>query len=1422
MSESSTDFGASKAIASKDVFVPRRDHVRKIVEFVFVNSADNALYIQGEGGSGKSWIAREIAKVILHDRNHPSCVANIELNEDWRPEDVLLSLYSGLSPAKQLGSIPPLKRFVFAYLRLMEWRAPGRVVDVRRRFRLSQVREETETLSDAVDVATYLATETIEETGAMGRLLMKGLEYLSDRKLRKEYPELDELEMLPRQQLSLKLEDFFIEDLSVWMRENKKTKVVFIVDNIDALQSEAARQNEKRVRSLLLKICNRCRGAKIIFLGRPNYKWMFPEDYPGKNRVATHVLGELTRSEADELLSLREMPGGELRSAILSGPRVPEFLNQLCKWIRDRATRSGALPSPGDLPKRIDDLYERLLAFRSDDEQVLLRALAHAEKFDRDMLRSLAKRLNLPLTEASFDRIIYSASVVDLDGHWAKFHDLFRDHLRHPPRLDPAVLNRDRVHLTEQVARHLVEDRLASAVDLRFQCALMALNLTRIIGSPWRDPNIQDLVANVLEAISGQVETSTNLDPGLILEALDRVLSLVDDAHEATAEVLSSSDASDRLILALGRIADLLTPLVLEAATSYDPEKTLDFLSVLQAIVRTAASRAVGARAKHLQHEALSLAIHDVLCRRMLPPDYEGDFQRIHTFADFNGQLGPAAEALVSALEGAEAARPGHILIVAIAFGRLSRAVSRGGAGAEEYYQKASHFLRLASLKSGNEQRILLEEARHYLYPIANRPVAVSELKAAIRNLRSLIEGGAMGSAVFQLWIRAQIRTAQKRKDGELPTQRDLWESLDEAENRILQLEADNESYERASRVRLFLRLLRKRSELGAPASNHLASLQAMLNDLAEDLPTISAFFYWPILKELSGAISEARIDGSVVVQAILAQVRTNELSEWRRIQALRFLYDVLDEDAEDQNRRVELLSLIANQPSIEFDPQGAHLKRLAERELADRAIQRLADPGHTNMAQYLLTVSEKFLAHCTDSAVAAAFCAEKIELCRKLFTADHRDQYLSLLRGFERQFLLYCPNDLRAYKNILELKLEVFGQEIKKWEADNNRETLDYLNTCLEAHIEIGSLLYSSIALSRGKRWWQGAQLLFEAMALGESSPHIAPILRQTVRAEFARHLWKRLMRVNDRHKKAESEPPEALLDEFVQAEALTEDIFLRFLCALPIQDFRVGALGVAKLQKAVSSFDPEASEFLLAGQKVLVKHSLLSIRAFHSIFPDSDQKTDEPVLEIEESETHPSAKGKLFLLNLISPQDGMQYGSFRGDIFVSKGLELFMPGLTWARQGPKQRRENLKGVVLGASNSWCVARVSPRSMTSALAGQSVLLQTVQRMLGLRRITLVPVAEVTGTAPNQYEIKHFVNNSWRDLRIVHISSRLVVVDAGQTSGASNPRKLRTFRSMFKKVHPDKVLEFIDLTAMSDWQDEQSTNEEFDFSGLAI
>lgn len=185
------------------------------------------------------------------------------------------------------------------------------------------------------------------------------------------------------------------------------------------------------------------------------------------------------------------------------------------------------------------------------------------------------------------------------------------------------------------------------------------------------------------------------------------------------------------------------------------------------------------------------------------------------------------------------------------------------------------------------------------------------------------------------------------------------------------------------------------------------------------------------------------------------------------------------------------------------------------------------------------------------------------------------------------------------------------------------------------------------------------------------------------------------------------------------------------------------------------------------------------------YRIKPDKTVLIPENLLSVVDS-FKPPAVGTSQILALLAGVDegsGLRLATRRGREFIASVLEMYYP-------------ECVSGIWTGASNSWAVIRMKPEHVTAWLEKGGINLKTMQQILGLKRITLLP--EGRGNTPQECadnELKHFVNNAWKACRIMELTPERVVINTPLDD--QDPKKLRTFTAMVQKIVTDRDVKVV-------------------------
>ena len=208
--------------------------------------------------------------------------------------------------------------------------------------------------------------------------------------------------------------------------------------------------------------------------------------------------------------------------------------------------------------------------------------------------------------------------------------------------------------------------------------------------------------------------------------------------------------------------------------------------------------------------------------------------------------------------------------------------------------------------------------------------------------------------------------------------------------------------------------------------------------------------------------------------------------------------------------------------------------------------------------------------------------------------------------------------------------------------------------------------------------------------------------------------------------------------------------------------------------------------------GEKIFVPRDLVSRRLYPKLREQFEPDDDDADDDTDDVGHAPRVEG-LHMLNILKPKNGRVHGTMAGPLFVRSALQLFLPGIRFSGIDVSPGYQSITN---GASNSWSVVRIEAGAMSNALGGDGHLLRLVTELLGLRRLTIVPLSHQDDPQSRLTEVRHFLNNSWEALQILDIDTARLVVQL-PTHDPFDPRKLRTWRSMFAKVYPEIALDVV-------------------------
>ncbi|GJL89842.1 MAG: hypothetical protein DHS20C03_35510 [Minwuia thermotolerans] len=1411
---------------SADRFVARDDVLGRVDRFLSGSSGQGPriLLIRGEGGAGKTWLTQALHARLSTGQPLPTTWSSIEFAEDSSELFDLaivsanLHIHSDAGYLRKVasrivdvpGKLPNLERFQYALERYFERFRPYMTISPARRARVAGQSEDAMAAAEVVADVSDLAFEAF---GGAGKVLRRILSGASKPSLKKRWPELEGLDSLSEREHRQRVSQYFVEDLRRAAREMPRgERLMLIVDNIDAIEDPRyVHRTEYRGR-WLRDLVEGGEGPHIIIVGRTPPRWLAVDGRTaGRPKLEVLHLGELSRGAAEQLLARNGISSTPLIAAIAGGNRLPMVLKEKCAWVLEETLHRG-MPSPDDVPDTLHEIYDRLLLFRSADERELMTALAVGGRFDGRMMSSLARHLNTPVSQDGRKAIVRSASIEPDREGWFKFHDLLNEHLLEALGRDEAARSlgdRERT-MRDAIVEHLVLERAEASPMDRADLLHWAFGLTDghfgedVPGSP--DPAV---LSQALEATEGSLAALASFDPHGVGAPLGRAAI---ECALAAAHAPSRQQAMGAMLRAALRILHLLCPMLYRRWDGNDAELAIRLVRE----VRGAASRHL--ERSHddcslLDAEMAALDLLDVRARRALPPEYSGRERPIRATTAFVREQEAVVDRLVDAL-GPDG-RPDWLPVVqfaATAQSELSHQLGRLGRAEDALtrFRSASDlFADLMRDDDGPEPQFA--HVWHLLHPPAGLNVDPDDLMLALRSLEKLRKARPRDLKVVDLWVRGLIRLAMKRRDGEIASEKAWYSPLATAEAALLDISRSRKADVDLLVVRLFLRILRKRRELDAPPSEAAAEIFEIVRQSVPQLFRIVHPLFVAVMRELGEVVRRERAHGGRIARDVLAVSLDGKLSPSQRGVVAQMLYSSyryqetclgIEPDISLSDVRQILLR---DQPVLVGGDGLDFLRQVHAESVRKAEAALLGGASYDDMAAVFRDAMQFYSRVGRDQALTLA--KGQLVLAKRLYGADLREAARAVLDDAEEPLRLYGCADLSHYVEALTFKVEAFDDTLSKGDAGRYRSKANRIaNKIARENRTVGSLLYSSSERRNSSKQNMvdlGARMAFEALAIAESTLDQESQQRRQARSLFGEWLWTRLMDRNlaqgRRFAKGEHSAlpvPRKSLGRFIygQQENLEADL-AELMSSVPAPGYAQGSTIAAKVDRIVPDGPKAGVVFRFDGREVLVQRELLGRNLYGRLraqvpgwMPDDDA--------FDAQDAKASGTDGYFILNLLKPRDGL-YGTMVGPVFVENCLRLFLPGVQHRGAAKAARRQASHWVTTGGSQTWAVVRLEPKSMSMALAGGGRLKQVLEAIVGLRRLTFVPMSHPSDPTSRLTEMRHFVNNTWDELSILELGVDRLVVEVPEHLGMPDQRKLRTWRSMAGKVYPGLDLNII-------------------------
>lgn len=198
--------------------------------------------------------------------------------------------------------------------------------------------------------------------------------------------------------------------------------------------------------------------------------------------------------------------------------------------------------------------------------------------------------------------------------------------------------------------------------------------------------------------------------------------------------------------------------------------------------------------------------------------------------------------------------------------------------------------------------------------------------------------------------------------------------------------------------------------------------------------------------------------------------------------------------------------------------------------------------------------------------------------------------------------------------------------------------------------------------------------------------------------------------------------------------------------------------------LEAEVAGYRDGGVIYRVSGQFVIIPENLLSV-ADYKKRPEIGEK-------------------QIIVLCSSKDKHGLKTATRRGKEFVGAVMECYYPNC-------------ITEMWMGASNSWAVIKMSEDVMKEWMAEEGANLRYLQKILGIRRITLIPESDQEiSLERDREELSSFIYSAWKGAEISTIDDLNVVINI-PLEEEIDPRKMRTFMSMLKKISPEREFQIV-------------------------
>jgi hypothetical protein len=392
------------------------------------DSAYRILNFYGVGGQGKSALCEQFQLIVQEKRKTQGQLDFAKV--DFENSEHRLSINALISIRVQLANKLkiPFPAFDTAFSKYFTFSYPEK--------NIKEFHPELFSQPDGVinDLSSILGDIFTELPGL--NLLYKyskGLSgYLNDWLQRRGNNILKNLDKLDGHKLCEALPVYLGDDLSDWLstRGNNDRRIVIFLDTYEALWRNLSIKvgiGASRVDEWIRELIQNSPGVLYVLLGRDQLNW-HEVDPDWATVVDAHLLGELSREDADSFLRSVPIHETDIRRTIVSSSCLPYYLDlqaDLYSLIRAR----GNTPTVDDFGDLEQKIHARLFDHVSPDIQRQLEILSFPNLFDENIVRLLSEKfLGGP---AVIDlSVVLRFSFVNCKNNKMNMHNLMKDFLQ--------------------------------------------------------------------------------------------------------------------------------------------------------------------------------------------------------------------------------------------------------------------------------------------------------------------------------------------------------------------------------------------------------------------------------------------------------------------------------------------------------------------------------------------------------------------------------------------------------------------------------------------------------------------------------------------------------------------------------------------------------------------------------------------------------------------------------------------------------------------------------------------------------------------------------------------------------------------------------------------------------------------------------